>query len=189
MQYNQNEAEFPSLRPDNIDKETTMTSTQKRFYCLISAGLLVICLNSPNRWLHGNNAQILTATRAAEHPIQFQGGPNEQLRKLLQERYDVLRAAVGLLNQQYGAGRVGILEIRDAIIEMLHAEAEMSSTKTERIKVYEKLVKILQEQDKPLAEAVNTGRVTQMEFLRARASTLQAEIDLEKLRFPQNISQ
>jgi outer membrane protein TolC len=166
-----------------------MTSTQKRISYLISAGLLLICLTSPNRWFHGNKAQLLTAAHGAEHPIQFQGGPNEQLRKLLQERYDVLRAAVGLLNQQYGAGRVGILEIRDAIIEMFHAEAEMSSSNTERIKVYEKLVTILQEQDKPLAEAVNAGRVTQMEFLRARASTLQAEIQLEKLRLPQEISQ
>jgi len=166
-----------------------MTSTKKRINCLISAGLLLLCLTSPNGWLHGNNAQILTAARGAEYPIQFQGGPNEQLRKLLKERYDILRAAVGLLNQQYSAGRVGILEIRDAIIEMLHAEAEMSSTKTERIKVYEKLVKILQQQDKPIAEAVNAGRISQMEFLRARASTLQAEIDLEKLRLPKEISQ
>ncbi len=166
-----------------------MTSTQKRFCCLISAGLLLICLTSPNRWLHGNKAQLLTTARGAEHPIQFQGAPNEQLRKLLQERYDVLRAAVGLLNQQYSAGRVGILEIRDAIIEMFHAEAEMSSTKTERIKVYEKLVTLLQEQDKRLAEVVNAGRVTQMEFLRARASTLQAEIQLEKLRLPQDTPQ
>jgi hypothetical protein len=161
-----------------------MTSTQKRICCLISAGLLLICLTSPNQWLHGNKAQILTAARGAEHSIQFQGGPNEHLRKLLQERYDVLRAAVGLLNQQYSAGRVGILEIRNAIIEMLHAEADLSSTSTERIKVYEKLVKILQEQDKSLAEAVNAGRVTQMEFLRARASTLKAEIELEKLKLP-----
>jgi outer membrane protein TolC len=138
---------------------------------------------------HGNKAQLLTTARAAEHPIQFQGGSNEHLRKLLQERHAVLRAAVGLLNQQYSAGRVGILEIREAIIEMLHAEAEMSSTNTERIKVYEKLVTILQEQDKPLAEAVNAGRVTQMEFLKARASTLQAEIDLEKLRLPKDTPQ
>jgi len=166
-----------------------MTSTQKRICWLISAGLLLICLTSQNRWLHGNNAQILTAARGAEHPIQFQGAPNEQLRKLLQERYAVLRAAVGLLNQQYGAGQVGILEIRDAIIELLHAEADLFSTNTERIKVYEKLVTILQEQDKPLAEAVNAGRVTQMEFLRARVATLQAEIDLEKLKLPQEISQ
>ena len=166
-----------------------MTSTQKRICWLISAGLLLICLTPQNQWLHGNKAQILAAARGAEHPIQFQGGPNEQLRKLLQERYEVLRVAVGLLNQQYGAGRVGILEIRDAIIEMFHAEAEMSSTNTERIKVYEKLVTILQQQDKPLAEAVNAGRVTQMEFLRARASTLQAEIDLEKLRLPQDTPQ
>ena len=166
-----------------------MTSTQKRICWLISACLLLICLTSPNGWLHGKNAQILTVARGAEHPIQFQGVPNEQLRKLLQERYAVLRAAVGLLNQQYSAGRVGILEIRDAIIEMFHAEADLSSTNTERIKVYEKLVTLLQEQDKSLAEVVNAGRVTQMEFLRARASTLQAEIDLEKLRLPQEISQ
>ncbi len=166
-----------------------MTSTKRRFCCFISAGLLLICLTSSNQWLHGNKAQLLTTARAAEHPIQFQGGPNEQLRKLLQERYEVLRAAAGLLNQQYSAGQVGIVEIRDAIIEMLHAEAEMSPTNTERIKVYEKLVTILQEQDKPLAEAVNAGRVTQMEFLRARASTLQAEIDLEKLRLPQDTLQ
>jgi outer membrane protein TolC len=166
-----------------------MTSTQKRICCLIAASLLLICLTSPNGWLHGNKAQILTAVHGAEHPIQFQGGPNEQLRKLLQERYEVLRAAVGLLNQQYAAGRVGILEIRDAIIEMLHAEADLSSNNAERIQVYQKLVTILQQQDKPLAEAVNAGRVTQMEFLRARASTLQAEIDLEKLRLPKEISQ
>ena len=166
-----------------------MTSTKKRINCLISAGLLLLCLTTPNLWLQGNKAQILTTAHGAEHPIQFQGAPNEQLRKLLQERYDILRAAAGLLNQQYGAGRVGILEIREAIIEMLHAEAEMASTNTERIKVYEKLVKILQEQDKPLAEAVNAGRITQMEFLRARASTLRAEIDLEKLRLPKEISQ
>jgi succinate dehydrogenase flavin-adding protein (antitoxin of CptAB toxin-antitoxin module) len=166
-----------------------MTSTQKRICCFISASLLLICLTSPNGWLHGSKTQLLTTARGAEYPIQFQGDPNEQLRKLLQERYDVLRAAVGLLNQQYSAGRVGILEIRDAIIEMFHAEAEMSSTNTERIKVYEKLVTLLQEQDKRLAEVVNAGRVTQMEFLRARASTLQAEIDLEKLRLPKEISQ
>ena len=166
-----------------------MKSTQKRICCLISAGLLLICLTSPNGWLHGNNAQILAAARGAEHPIQFQGGPNEQLRKFQQERYDVLRAVAGLLNQQYSAGQVGILEIRDAIIDMLHAEADLCSTNAERIKIYEKLVTILLEQDKPLAKAVNAGRVTQMEFLRARASTLQAEIELEKLRLPQEISQ
>lgn len=166
-----------------------MSSTQKRICCLISASLLVICLTSSSGWLHGNNAQLLTAARGAEHPIQFQGGPNEQLRKLLQERYDVIRLLTGQLNQQYGAGQVGILEIRDAIIDMLHAEADLSSTNTERIKVYEKLVSILHEQDKSLAAAVNAGQITQMEFLKARVATLQARIDLEKLRLPQEISQ
>ncbi len=166
-----------------------MSSTQKRFCCLIAAGLFLICLNSPNRWLHGNKAQLLTTAHAAEHPIQFQGDTNVQLRALLQERYEVLRAVAGLLNQQYSAGRVGILDIRDAIIEMLHAEADLRSTSSERIKVYEKLVSILQEQDKSLAVAVNAGKVNQMDFLKARVATLEAQIQLEKLRLTQETPQ
>jgi hypothetical protein len=159
-----------------------MSSTQKRFCCLISAGLLLICLNLPNQWLQGNKAQLLTTARAAEHPIQFQGDTNQQLRALLQERYDVLRAVAGLLNQQYSAGQAGILEIRDAIIAMLHAEADLCSTNAERIKVYQKLVTILQEQDKSLAREVSSGKVNQMPFLKARVATLEAQIQLEKLR-------
>jgi len=112
-----------------------------------------------------------------------------QLRALLQERYEVLRAVAGLLNQQYSAGRVGILDIRDAIIEMLHAEADLRSTSSERIKVYEKLVSILQEQDKSLAVAVNAGKVNQMDFLKARVATLEAQIQLEKLRLTQETPQ
>jgi hypothetical protein len=166
-----------------------MSSTQKRVCCLISAGLLLICLNSPNRWLHGNKPQLLTTARATEHTIQFQGDTNQQLRALLQERYEILRAVAGMLNQQYSTGQVGILEIRDAIIDMLHAEADLRSTNAERIKVYEKLVSILQEQDKTLAVAVNAGKVNQMDFLRARAATLQAQIQLEKLRLAQQTPQ
>jgi hypothetical protein len=166
-----------------------MLSTQKRFGCILLAGLILICMTSPVGWLNVNKAQLLNTTYAAEHPIQFQGGQNGQLRALLQERYEVLRAVAGLLNQQYSAGRVGILEIRDAIIDMLHAEADLRSTNSERIKVYEKLVTILQEQDKSLAVAVNAGKVNQMDFLKARVATLEAEIHLEKLRSSQETTQ
>lgn len=162
-----------------------MSSTKKRFCCLISAGLILIFLNSPNRWLQGNKSQLLTTAHAAEHPIQFQGDTNQQLRALLQERYDVLRAVAGLLNQQYSVGQAGILEIRDAIIAMLHAEADLYSTNAERIKVYQKLVTILQEQDKSLAREVNSGKVNQMPFLKARVATLEAQIQLEKLKLLQ----
>ena len=166
-----------------------MSSNQKRFGCILSAGLILICMTSPVGWLNINKAQLPTSAYAAEHPIQFQGDTNVQLRALLQERYEVLRAVAGLLNQQYSTGQVGILEIRNAIIDMLHAEADLRSTNAERIKVYEKLVTILQEQDKSLAKEVNAGRVNQMDFLKARVATLQAEIQLEKLRLPQQTPQ
>lgn len=166
-----------------------MLSTQKKFGCILSAGLILICMTTPIGWLNGNNVQLLTTAHAAENSIQFQGDTNEHLRTLLQERYEVLRAVAGLLNQQYSTGQVGILEIRDAIIDMLHAEADLRSTNAERIKVYEKLVTILQEQDKSLAKEVNAGRINQMDFLKARVATLEAEIHLEKLRLPQDTPQ
>ena len=162
-----------------------MSSTQKRFRCLIITSLLIICLTSPNQSFNANKTQLLTTAYATEHPIQFQGETNEQLRALLQERYEVLRAVAGLLNQQYSAGRVGILEIRDVIIQMLHAEADLCSTNAERIKVYQKLVTTLQEQDKSLAREVSSGNVNQMPFLKARVATLEAQIELEKLKLLQ----
>ena len=133
---------------------------------------------------------MLTSANAAQNPIQFQSAPiNAQLQKLLQERYEVLRATAGLLNQQYSTGKVGILEIRDAIIDMMEAEAALRSTNQERAMVYDKLVKILQEQDKTLAVGVNAGNVNQMDFLKARAATLQVQIKLEKLKSPQQTPQ
>ena len=167
-----------------------MSSTQKRFRCILSAGLILICMTSHNGWINTNKAQMLTSSNATQSPIQFQSVPNNaQLQKLLQERYDILRATAGLLNQQYSTGKVGILEIRDAIIEMMEAEAAMRTTNQERSIVYEKLVTILQEQDKSLAIAVNAGKVNQMDFLKARATTLQVQIKLEKLKLLQQTPQ
>ena len=160
-----------------------MLSNQKRFRCILSACLILICMSSHNGWINSNSAQMLTSANTAQNPIQFQTAPNNaQLKSLLQERYEVLRAVAGLLNQQYSTGQAGILEIRDAIIEMLEAEADLRTTNPEQIKVYDKLVKILQEQDKTLAVGVNAGNVNQMDFLRARAATLQVQIKLEKLK-------
>jgi hypothetical protein len=166
-----------------------MLSSQKKFGFILSVCLILICATSPVGWLNNNKEQLLTTANAAENPIQFQGDTNQQLRAFLQERYEILKAVAGMLNQQYSTGQAGILEIRNAIIDMLHAEADLRSTNAERIKVYEKLVIILQEQDKILAVGVNEGKVDQMDFLKARATTLQAQIQLEKLKLSTNTPQ
>lgn len=166
-----------------------MSSNQKRIRCILSAALILTCMTSQNRWLSDNKAQLLNTANAAQSPIQFQSNQNLQLQKLLQERYEVLKAIAGLLNQQYSTGQVGILEIRDIIIEMLEAEAALKSTNQERILVYEKLVIILQQQDKTLAAALNSGNIDQIDFMKARAATLQVQIKLEKLKLSQQTPQ
>jgi hypothetical protein len=81
------------------------------------------------------------------------------------------------------------LEIRDVIIDLLEAEAALKSTNQERILVYKKLVIILQQQDKTLATAVNSGKVSQVDFMKARAATLKMQIKLEKLKSSQQTAQ
>jgi len=167
-----------------------MLLSKRKICCILSISLLLVCLALLSGWLRGNEAQFITLAQAAEGQNQLRAGSNEKIRELLKERYNVLKAIVEDMNRLLDYGQhPGITELRDATVAMFNAEADLCTTGSGRIKVYEKLVLILQQQDQSLAEAVNSGRITQMEFLKARASTLQAQIQLEKLRLPQEISQ
>jgi len=151
----------------------------------VSIGLLLICLASVSGWLRGDEALLLTIADAAERQNQLQTGSNEKLRELLIERYDVLKTLAENLNQQLSQGRAEISEVRNATIAMFYAEADLCATDSERVKVYEKLVATLREQEESTARWVDAGRLPRMEVLRAKAARLEAQIGLEKQRLAQ----
>jgi hypothetical protein len=109
-------------------------------------------------------------------------GSNERLRDLLTERYDMLKEMLASLQIHLESGRADIGEWRDATIALHRAEAELCTTDVARIKVYEKLVEAMQTQQDWAARREAAGRISKWQLAEAGVATLQAKIDLERLR-------
>jgi outer membrane protein TolC len=116
-------------------------------------------------------------------------GNSDKLRKLLTERLNCLKNLQEALRRQYQLGLTKISELLGATIEMFHAEADLCSTKANRLKVYEKLVTALKDQEELMQRRVDVGLETFRELSMARDATLKTQIDLERLRLGQEISQ
>jgi len=165
-----------------------MLLSKRKICCILSISLLLICLALLSGWLRGNEAQFITLAQAAERQNQLQAGSNEKIRELLKELYNVLKAIVEDMNRLLDYGQhPGITELRDATVAMFNAEADLCTTGSGRIKVYEKLVDVLRKQEEGLARDVAKGRRDRTEILRAKAARLEAQIRLEKQRLAQAI--
>ena len=165
-----------------------MLLSKRKICCILSISLLLICLALLSGWLRGNEAQFITLAQAAERQNQLQAGSNEKIRELLKERYNVLKAIVEDMNRLLDYGQhPGITELRDATVAMFNAEADLCTTGSGRIKVYEKLVDVLRKQEEGLAREVSIGQRNPTEILRIKAARLEAQIRLEKQRLAQAI--
>jgi hypothetical protein len=158
-------------------------SLSKRKTCrLVLIGLLLICLVVLSGWFGAYRAQLLATARAAEGREQAQAGSEEKLRALLLERYDILKDIVESDKKLLELGRGDIKALQKATVAMYHAEADLCSTNTERIKVYEKLVDALREYEALVGRRAAAGQVNDMAVLQAKVARLDAQIKLEKLR-------
>ena len=70
--------------------------------------------------------------------------------------------------------------VNEGMMEM--SEAELCSTSAERIKVYAKMVDLLQTHVTWMARRQAAGRAGPMDVDKAKVATLDAKIELEKLR-------
>lgn len=163
-----------------------MLLSRRKVRCLVSTSLLLICLAALSAWLRGDKAQFLSVAHAAEGRNQLQTGHSDKLRELLIERYDVLKAIRDDMNRLLEYGRGDITELRDITIAMFNAEADLCTTDSGRIKVYEKIVDILRKQEEALAREAVAGQRSPYEAQRAKVARLDAQIRLEKERFSQN---
>jgi hypothetical protein len=114
-------------------------------------------------------------------------GSEERLRALLIERYEIRKKAVASLQKFVDSGRAGIFELSDAMTALYHAEADLCTTDAARIKVHEKLVETLKTHEGLAVRRADAGRMHEWEVERARATTLDAQIDLERLRLAQRL--
>jgi outer membrane protein TolC len=115
-------------------------------------------------------------------------GSAERLQALLTERYEIRKKAVASLQKFVDSGRADIFDLSDAMTALYHAEADLCTTRADRIKVHEKLVETLKTHEGLAVRRADAGRMPEWELGRARAATLDARIDLERLRLGQRLT-
>jgi hypothetical protein len=131
---------------------------------------------------------LVLATPFVAGNEQGPSGSHEHLRALLIERHDILKRRVATMRLHVESGRADVSAFRNATIAMYRAEADLCTTDAARIAVHEKLVEMIQEQQEFAARQAAAGRISSWEFDEARIATLEAKIDLERLRLAQQTS-
>ncbi len=112
-----------------------------------------------------------------------QPGPaDERLRALLTQRYEVLQQMVKYTQSEVEAGRATTGALRDLLDAMYRAQAELCPTPTERRQVFEKLLEVLTTQEKIVLRQAEAGFATPTQVAQSKLVTLNAQIDLERLR-------
>ena len=113
-------------------------------------------------------------------------GSEERLRALLIERHDILKQRVASVQLFVEYGRADLTDLGAAMTDMYHAEADLCTTDAERIKVYQKLVDTLKTHEEWAARQEATGRTPEVRA-KARFASINAQIDLERLRLGQRL--
>jgi hypothetical protein len=114
---------------------------------------------------------------------------NNRLRELMTQRYEILQRVTKNEERMLEAGRVDVPTFQRLTVAMYHAEADLCTTAADRLKVYEKLVDVLTTHEKWLERQAASGRYPEVQVDEGRLVTLNARIDLERLRLGQPASQ
>jgi len=149
---------------------------------LVASSVLSLCVLSLTLVLAYGPA------RAAGSGKSKPSGPNERLRELMTQRYEILQRAVKNSELMLETGRLDVPTLRNLTIALYRAQADLCTTDTDRAAVYEKLVDALDAQEKLLERQAASGRVPEVQVDEGRVATLNARIDLERLRLGQPAS-
>jgi len=114
-------------------------------------------------------------------------GSEERLRALLTERYEFRKKFVAGVQKSVEFGTADIFDLGDAVTALYYAEADLCTSNAERIKVYEKLVETLKTHEGLAVWRADAGRMTEWEVEKVKTATLDARIDLERLRLGQRL--
>lgn len=140
---------------------------------LLPVGVLALALAYGPAWGAGGNESK-------------PAGSNERLRELMTQRYEILQRAVRNSELMLENGRIDVLTFQDLTAAMYLAQADLCTTPADRVKVREKLVEVLIAHDEVLERLSRAGRLTQIQVDQGKLVTLNAQIDLERLRLGQS---
>ncbi len=155
------------------------TRTQR----LVSRGVLPVCV------LILVGASTYGLARAAGSGASRPSGSNERLRELMTQRYEILQRAMKNSQLMQERGLLDFPTLRNLTLALYRAQADLATTNADRVPVYEELVEALVAQEKLLERQAASGRVPEVQVDEGRVATLNARIDLERLRLGQSTFQ
>jgi len=109
-------------------------------------------------------------------------GSKERLRELMTQRYEILQRAVQNAKLLLGQGRMEVPTFQNLTDARYRAQADLSETAADRIRVYEELVDALAAVQQILDRQALAGRATQVQVDQGKLTIVNAQIDLERLR-------
>jgi hypothetical protein len=152
-------------------------------YRLLASGLLPLCMLSLALVFAYGPARV--AGSGQPKPA----GSDARLRELLTQRFELLQATVKDFELWLAAGRVDLPTHQKLLDALYRAQADLGTTIGARVQVYEKLVEVLTTQEKLAERQGDAGRLPGIEVAQVKLVTLNAQIDLERLRLGQPASQ
>jgi hypothetical protein len=138
---------------------------------------------------------VLVGTFAAGYAVAAGSGqptpaePEARLRELMTQRYELLQTMVKDSERRLENGRTDLLSHMILMTTLYGAEADLSTTITNRVKVHEMLVEALTPLLKDLQQLVAAGRLLRGDADKGKLVLLDAQVDLERLRLGQSPSQ
>jgi outer membrane protein TolC len=118
------------------------------------------------------------SSRAAAPPDETPKSVAAQIKELQQERAKLLDDAVKMLNTQYQTGAVAFAELRAAEREWLEARLDAAETPQQRLTALNELQESAKELVKTVEVRFNSGLVSQVDLVRAKAWRLEVQIKL-----------
>jgi hypothetical protein len=110
------------------------------------------------------------------------GKGDDELRKLLVERYNVAVDELKLRCEDFKRSVATKATVFEAGRHLLHADLELQTAPAEKVKVLEKTIDLARWYEKRLERALKDGLVSQADLLRVKYSRLTLEIDLVKTK-------
>ncbi len=161
-----------------------MVLCKTRMRSLLSCALFPLCVLPMGMVL----AHSWASTASGSHELR-PSASNERLRELMTQRYEILKVLVQNSERMLDAGRTDLLSHQDLTVALYRAQADLCTTGTERVKVYEKLVELLTSQERGLERQASAGQATGIQVDQAKLVMLSAQIDLERLRLGESAPQ
>ncbi|PQO33645.1 hypothetical protein [Blastopirellula marina] len=124
---------------------------------------------------------IYAVAQDGESPRQDKGAKTSvavKLDELLHQRRDTLASAYEHTLQQYNSGLCTYHEVLGAEAELANAELELASTIAARQVIHERRIKALRQQEAIMEKRVSSGTGGDLQLYQAKASRLQAEIEM-----------